>query len=489
MCQCMSRRGFMAASLAGSNVLTALGGATTRTAQTAGAPAPRKGGSRIHTLYLGGTDPKWPSPTIDLDGERRMYEAELRRLAKIWRHRDRAWDTTVEFVGGDLLKSGADLESVRPRLTGADGLLVFSLAIPDDGLTGRVLSLDLPMVFYLPSPSTASFIAVSNATRSGKSADVVHSSDLEDIAPHIRILDAMRRLKETKVLLLSTRKPSKLDPYNPEKMTQLYGVRFKETNFDRLNQLMAAADRREAERLTDEFLAAASDAKEPSRAELVDSHKFYLAVKQLLAEEVATVMTIDCLPGFYSGQLTAYPCVAWTRLMDEGLTGVCEADAQSTMMSLILQYYTGKPGFVSDPFFDTSQNTITYAHCVAATRMDGPSGNSLPYVIRSHMEDDKGVSIQVKMPVGQVLTTAQLLNCDTVVYHTAKVVDNSDSHRGCRSKPVCKVIDPETGRELSADKLLHQWQGPWHKVSWFGDYSSDLEKMSRLMGFKLVREV
>jgi hypothetical protein len=485
----MSRRGFVAASLAGSGVLMGLGGAMARRVQAGGAPGPRKGGTRIHTLYLGGPDPKWPSPTIDMGGECRMYEAELQRLAKIWRHRDRAWDTPVEFTGGDLLRSGADFESVRPKLTGADGLLVFSLAIPDGGLTGKVLSLDLPMVFYLPSPSTASFIAVSNAARSGKRADVVHSSDLEDIAPHIRILDAMRRLKQTKVLLLSTRKPSKLAQYNPDKMTQLFGVQFKEMNFDRLNQLTASADQREAERLTDEFLAAASDVKEPSRADMVQSHKLYLAVRQILAEEAATVMTIDCLPGFYSGQLTAYPCVAWTRLMDEGLTGVCEADAQSTMMSLILQSYTGKPGFVSDPFFDTSRNTITYAHCVAATRMDGPSGNSLPYIIRSHMEDDRGVSIQVKMPVGQVFTTAQLLNCDTVVYHTAKVVDNSDSHRGCRTKPVCKVIDPETGVELSADRLLHQWQGPWHKVSWFGDYAADLEKISRLMGFKLVREV
>lgn len=489
MCQCISRRSFVAASLAGGNALAALGGSMTRSVQAAGSPDPRKANTRIYTLYLGGPDPKWPSPTIDLEGERRVYEAELRRLAKIWRHRDRAWDAPVEFIGGSLLRSAADFESVRAKLTEADGLLVFSLAIPDDGLTGKVLSLNIPMVFYLPSPSTASFIAVGNAARGGKRVDVVHSSDLEEIAPHIRILDGMRRLKQTKVILLSTSRNSKLASYNPDKMTQLFGVQFKEMNFDRLNQLMASADQREAERLADEFRAAASDVKEPSRADLVQAHRFYLAVKQMLAEEAATVMTIDCLPGFYSGQLTAYPCVAWTRLMDEGLTGVCEADAQSTMMSLILQSCTGKPGFVSDPFFDTSRNIITYAHCVAATRMDGPSGNSLPYVLRSHMEDDKGVSIQVKMPVGQVLTTTQLLNCDTVVYHTAKVVDNSDSPRGCRTKPECKVVDPETLVELSADKLLHQWQGPWHKVSWFGNYAADLAKMSRLMGFKLVREV
>jgi hypothetical protein len=105
------------------------------------------------------------------------------------------------------------------------------------------------------------------------------------------------------------------------------------------------------------------------------------------------------------------------------------------------------------------------------------------------MEDNKGVSIQVKMPVDQVLTSAQILDCDTIVYHTARVVDNSDSERGCRTKPVCKLIDPDTGDELSADRLLHDWQGPWHKVSWFGHHVADLQKMSRLMGFKLVREV
>ena len=64
---------------------------------------------------------------------------------------------------------------------------------------------------------------------------------------------------------------------------------------------------------------------------------------------------------------------------------------------MILQFYTGgKPGFVSDPFFDTSLNTITQVHCVSATKMDGPSSNSHPYIIRSHMEDNKGVSIQVR---------------------------------------------------------------------------------------------
>jgi len=482
----MSRRDFMAASTAGGSLVVLNQSSSQPRWQP---PASGRKQTRIHTLYIAGTDPKWPSPDINAEAEARAYQAQLSKLAELWRARDRKSGFAVEFTGGDVVKSDQDLAACARKLDDVDGVLVFSLSIPDAGLTEKSLNLAPPKIFYFPSPSTAGFISVGRAIRNGKQAELVHSSDLGEIEPHVRVLDAMRLLRQTKILCLSSR-VDKAKGYNPEKMHQNFGVAVKSMDFTRLNQLMDKADAGRAERLTDEFISASVRMVEPSREEVVLSHKFYLAVRQLLEEENASVITIDCLPGFYSGQLRAYPCVAWTRLLDEGLTGVCEADVQSTLMSLILQYYTGgKPGFVSDPFFDTSENTITYAHCVAATRMEGPSGPALPFILRSHMEDNKGVSIQVEMPVGQVLTTAQILDCDTVVYHVAKVVGNSDSPRGCRTKPVCRLIDPRSGDELSADRLLHDWQGPWHKVSFFGNYVGELEKMSRLMGFGLVREV
>ncbi len=482
----ISRRDFIAASAAGGSLVVL------NQAQPQSGPLPSSTSSkhtRIYTLYVTGTDPKWPCPEINAEAESRAYQAELSKLAELWRARDRKWGFSVEFLGGEVVKSAADLAASAGKVNDVDGVLVFSLSIPDGGLTEKTLDMAPPKIYYFPSPSTAGFIGVGRAIRNGKRAEMVHSSNLAEIEPHIRVLDTMRRLRQTKVLCLSSR-AGKADAYNPEKMRRNFGITVKPMDFNRLNQLIDGADTALAERQADEFLSGAVRTVEPSRQDAVLSHKFYQAVKQLLAEENATAITIDCLPGFYSGQLRAYPCVAWTRLLDEGLTGVCEADVQSTLMSLIMQYYTaGKPGFVSDPFFDTAENTITYAHCVAATRMDGPSGPALPYILRSHMEDNKGVSLQVQMPTGQVLTTTQILDCDTVVYHLAKVIGNSDSPRGCRTKPVCRVIDPTSGAELSADRLLHDWQGPWHKVSFFGNFVTDLERMSRLMGFKLVREV
>ena len=60
-----------------------------------------------------------------------------------------------------------------------------------------------------------------------------------------------------------------------------------------------------------------------------------------------------------------------------------------------------RPGFVTDPVFDLSTSSIIHAHCVAATQMEGPRTAPAPYIMRTHMEDNKGVSLQV--PEGGVV--------------------------------------------------------------------------------------
>ena len=36
-------------------------------------------------------------------------------------------------------------------------------------------------------------------------------------------------------------------------------------------------------------------------------------------------------------------------------------------------YADGQPGYISDPVIDTSKNQIIYAHCVAPSKVFGPS--------------------------------------------------------------------------------------------------------------------
>lgn len=40
-------------------------------------------------------------------------------------------------------------------------------------------------------------------------------------------------------------------------------------------------------------------------------------------------------------------------------------------------------------------NKIIHAHCVTATKMDGPQAEPEPYIIHSHAGDDKGLSLTI----------------------------------------------------------------------------------------------
>ncbi|NLY00310.1 MAG: hypothetical protein GXY83_29790, partial [Rhodopirellula sp.] len=50
---------------------------------------------------------------------------------------------------------------------------------------------------------------------------------------------------------------------------------------------------------------------------------------------------------------------------------------------LMARVLAGRPGFVSDPAIDTSQNRIVYSHCVGATKVFGPGGQQNGYHIRT----------------------------------------------------------------------------------------------------------
>jgi L-fucose isomerase-like protein len=240
------------------------------------------------------------------------------------------------------------------------------------------------------------------------------------------------------------------------------------------------AEREPARRDAIQFTRVALKVMEPKPTDVEDAFRLYHAVEKLLEEENANAITIDCLGGFARGELPAYPCVAWSKLNDRGLHGVCEGDLESTFTQMLFAYYSGKPGFVSDPVIDTKTNTIIHAHCVAATRMDGPKGPAAPYIVRSHMEDNKGVSLQVNMRVGLQITLAKLADADTLLVSTGRITATPDLPRGCRTKVATKVRD--------ASKMLENYSGSLHRVLFYGDHLHAAHQMGHLFGLKVVEE-
>lgn len=310
---------------------------------------------------------------------------------------------------------------------------------------------------------------------------LVASTDYTDIAKLARTLVVNAKLKQTKVLVVK----NKFDEKTQEETTKRFGTTFiNRTSHD----LMAIFDEigdEEAAKVCDKWMNEAIKIVEPSRNDIVQSAKIYLAIKKMMKDTGADAVTIDCLElsynDVYGKSRHMYPCLSYFQMSDDGELGVCESDINSTMSSLLIRYYTGRPGFVSDPVVDTSSNEIIYAHCVACRKVYGTnSSNVAHYIIRSHAEDQMGASVQVVFPTGDKLTTINMNNVDNwACIHSSTAVGNAGGDAGCRSKLVASC---------NARALLENWMPMWHRVTVFGDYRYEFINFFKLKGMNVVEE-
>lgn len=429
--------------------------------------APWDAPAEVRKVFVGVPKPTWPRPDLNFEQEMAGISANLAALEA--QHK-----AEVHFTGGEWLKSATDVEPWAKSLAGADAVLVLDLTSSTSPILQALGKLDIAKLLFTRPITGWSFMDGARWIQSGAKADMVASSNFEDLVPLLPMLRAIHHLKYSKVLVINSQGRGGAE------FTAQFGTQMAYPAYSDLKACFESIDVRKAEKEGAEFARKALRVVEPSPADIRDAWRLYLGVRELLAKEKANAITIDCLGGFRRGELPAYPCVAWTMLNDLGMYGVCESDLPSTMTQLLVTSYSGKPGFVSDPTFDTSRNEVIYAHCVAATCMRGIGGAPSPFSLRSHMEDNKGVSVEVEMPVRETITCARFNDPKTLVASTGEVTANVDSPRGCRTKIVTRVAD--------ARKMVEGWTGGLHRVIFYGDHMEAAERMGRLMGFRVKRE-
>ena len=458
----VSRRQF-AASLGGVAIASRLFGADSS--------APWMGPAVVKRVFLAVPTPTWPRPDLDVAKEMAEVEATLAGLEK--KHAG-----VVRFTGGDLVRTPEAAQAFAKGLASdVDGVLIVDLTSGTGGMLVPLREIAVPTLLYSRPYSGWSYVDVVRWAQQGKKADLILSSEPGDLDPYMRIFRTIHHLRNSKVLVVSAGSGRN---QTAEGFTKQFGTAFGFPTYGDLKSAFESSDVKKAQTEAEKFAKAALRVVEPSAREITDSMRLYHGILAVLEREKANAITVDCLGGFKRGDLPAYPCLAWSKMNDAGLYGVCEADVGSTMTQLLLTSFTGKPGFVSDPVFDTSRNEIIHAHCVSATAMHGVGGARSPYAIRSHMEDNKGVSIQVMVPIQETVTCAKFLTPATVGISTGEVIGNVDDARGCRTKFRTRVAD--------ARKMLENFSGGLHRVLVYGDYLRPVEQMGRLMGFKVVRE-
>jgi len=426
--------------------------------------------AKIKKVYMGVPVPSWPKANFDIN-------IDIEEIEKILADIELKSDLEVEFTDKSIVRTPEDVDKLKDNLKDVDGILAFNLSSGLYEIFSKIVGFGIPTVLFSQPYSGHDWSRVAQMRKEGKKVDVLATSDYNEIIGRLKLIEVIRKLKETKIIYIGN---GGANPNYVRRIKNKFGTDVISVSSSYLREIYNSIDEQLANKEADKWINNALKVIEPTREEIVKSSKMYLAIKEILNERKANAITINCLGLFAKNALPAYPCFSFSKLNDEGMTGVCEADLDSTMTQLIMSYLAGKPGFVADPVIDTAKNVVIHAHCVSATKMDGPSGKSAPCIIRSHTEDNKGASLQVFMRVGQKVTVAKLINLETMLISIGKIVSNPESDRGCRTKIEVKVDN--------ARKILDNWTGALHRVIFYGDYVEEVINLGKLLGVQVVKE-
>jgi hypothetical protein len=514
----INRRQFLGGCAAGA--AAALVGGGTRLlgaaeATAAGEAAGAKPKVRLVYTYVPSTSPIWPNIGYDFDARKKVLTDGLTKACP-----------GVEFLPATI-NNGEQAKKLlaEDKDKDVDGYLVFMLGLWT-GAPQAIGTSGKPTLFVddLYGGSGEFLIANASARRNKWKVAAVSSSRLDDVVAAARCFELLKKPGGTVEQFLAAcqeagrkaAKPAgdmackadavkcvpvdeclkKLQGYtilavgggwgmpgSGKAIEALFGTKVLPIEFKELHETYVKADRDEARKWAEKWTKGAEKVVEPSKEDIENSGAMYLAMLDVLKRHNAQAITINCLGGFYGGQVKAFPCLGFCQLNDDGMVGACEGDLTSTITMLAVGSLLARPGMISDPVIDTSKNQIIYAHCVAPTKVFGREGAANAYHIRSHSEDRKGASMRSLLPLGYMTTTVEInASAKQILLHQGKTVENVDEDKACRTK-----LAAEPKGDL--DKLLTEWdRWGWHRVTFYGDVKEQVTELAKALKMTVVEE-
>ena len=472
----MSRREFLGTAAAG-GVLLAGGLAARPLAVAEEAGWPKLPPVKIHVVYVG-TGGAWPTPMFDAPAEVRKFKDYLAGVET------RLGD--VKFVGGELIPNTVPAATqVAARLKDADAALVVHLSFGSGEPLLKLVEAGLPSVIFSQPFSGHDWMYVPRWQKTGKRVILSTSSDYGDLERAAALLRVPVRMRQSRIIVVGSVQGTS-PACSAEQVKRCLGPEIIPISQERIISAHKAVDPKAAEAEAEHYwIGQAKKIVEPSRADIINSARMYLAIKEIMIQERAQGITSSHCMGE-----PAKGCLTFSKLNDLGLVGACEGDMDSTLTMLLFAHAFGVPGFISDPLFDTSKNAVIHAHCTSSTKLDGPTGKRAPFLIRTQCDSNQGVSLEVQMRIGQEITCAKLVNLDTMLISAGKIIELTDFHdRGCRTQITTEVANARSmARNWGGGVLDGDMMTLLHRVVFYGSHIECMRDLAPLMGLRVVEE-
>lgn len=332
----------------------------------------------------------WPGNDFDAEGRQRQYTAALRTMEQTLGVR-LAIDAAPVDDSSQAQTLAAELEAEQP-----DGLLLVmfynnSLA-QADLLLEAAEKAGVPSIFYIGLGVKHG--PVRHYRRPG--VYLIQSLDnLEAIEYGLRMIAAKWRMAHSRLLSITEA------PESREGVEPFLGTTVKVIPFARYaEEFHKVSIDDTARQLIAQFVSQAKEQRGITQESLENAARAHLALKKMLADEQAQGLTMNCLR---RGMLK--PCMSFATLNNELIPAACENDFPAMYTQMLGGLLTGRPGFQHNPCYDTEKNHYYGSHCTCPTKLYGPEGAQLPYLLRRFAHTNEGsCALQVFWKEGDPVT-------------------------------------------------------------------------------------
>ncbi len=293
--------------------------------------------------------------------------------------------------------------------------------------------------------------------------------ELADVEFGLRMINAGKLLRQCTVLGLDNREAS-------EATVPFFGVKLRIVPFERYANEFAAVPIDDAARqLIARFTSGAESQRDVTEKALESAARAHLALKKILAEEQADGLTMNCLR---RGWLK--PCMSFATLNSQLIPAACEMDVPALCTMLLGRWLIGRPGFMHNMAVETERNHYYASHCTCATKLYGPEGSELPYLLRRFAHTNEGsCAIQVFWPEQEPVTMLHYYSGEKarLDVYAGRVVKSHPMPpaAGCTTNVEIEILD----RDDACDVQGH------HNVLFLGDYARQFRLFANLMRMDL----
>jgi hypothetical protein len=411
---------------------------------------------------------RWPGAVYDGEAARKKYTDELRNFAGSSGMNLDIRETPI------YSPDEADTWINQAKATKADGIFLVLLDRQEHAWPTAAKSADsgIPTVIYSPLGTSFTTNTINLADKPGC---VIYSTDNFNQALFgLKMLKAGARMKRSKCVVIQgkERKETVLTQDTGIKLQYIPAGSFIEI----YNSMPANND---VIKMADDYIQRAKDIRLATRQDVINGIRSYLVAGKILEDEKADAISMDCL-GALGNIDVSLPCISWSRMNDDGIPAICEADTGAIAAHIIIQYLFDRPGFQQDPVADTSDDTLIGAHCSCPTRLSGFNISPEPYELIHHHGNRDAVPRTI-WKRGQRITLLDFMpgkERSQLLFATGTVVDNL-------SVPPSGGCVVSVKYKMDGNQNVLSFPG-MHQFFFYGDYRKELKNFCQLYNFEGV---